>query len=369
MTTSVKLSVPGERPSTDMLSARVSAGDMRRPDRRRKFVFVHELELSRAVTESIEATSRLRLATKVQVSVDGRIDVDDDGVPELSSHATATRILRPRRHSVCRRPDERGPRATIAVRRHSDDDRRAEERDDDPTAGLHLADEVERPRPPRFGYGVLREDLERCPAGEDRHGARHRASQPERRHRGAQGDAERRRRGAARRRPGPAGGPRDGRLGHRWLRLLQRRLADAVPLAVRMQTGRRSPRRRLLLELDRDQERAEGSSLRLRLRPLQQRLLGGAVGERVRRHQLQELRGERIGTGQLGPRRQPLRHDPEDRVRRPRLHPDDDRRQPDPRQHPVRRRADGVRARIGHLRRLRRSVSKKPSKASTCAPN
>ena len=87
MTTSVKLSVPGGRSSTDVLSARVSAGDLRRPDRRRKFVFVHEVDLSRAVTESIEAAAREGRAAKVRVSVDGRIDVDDDGVPELTSHA------------------------------------------------------------------------------------------------------------------------------------------------------------------------------------------------------------------------------------------------------------------------------------------
>jgi lysophospholipase L1-like esterase len=93
MTTSVVLSVPGGRPSTDVLSARVSAGDLRRPDRRRKFVFVHEVDLSRAVTESIGVAAREGRAAKVRVSVDGRIDVDDDGVPELSSHATATRTL------------------------------------------------------------------------------------------------------------------------------------------------------------------------------------------------------------------------------------------------------------------------------------
>jgi lysophospholipase L1-like esterase len=93
MTTSVKLSVPGGRSSTDVLSARVSAGNLRRPDRRRKFVFVHEVDLSRAVTESIEVAARKGRAAKVRVSVDGRIDVDDDGVPELSSHATATRTL------------------------------------------------------------------------------------------------------------------------------------------------------------------------------------------------------------------------------------------------------------------------------------
>jgi lysophospholipase L1-like esterase len=94
MTTSVKLSVPGGRSSTKVVSARVSAGDLRRPDRRRKFVFVHEVGLSRATTESVEAASREGRAAKVRVSVDGRIDVDDDGVPELTSHAVATRTLR-----------------------------------------------------------------------------------------------------------------------------------------------------------------------------------------------------------------------------------------------------------------------------------
>ncbi|HEX3361343.1 MAG TPA: SGNH/GDSL hydrolase family protein [Solirubrobacterales bacterium] len=94
MTTTVKLDVPGSRPTTSALSARVSAGDLRQPDRRRKFVFVHEVELSRAVTESIEAAAREGRAAKVSVHVDGRIDVDDDGVAELSSQATAVRTLR-----------------------------------------------------------------------------------------------------------------------------------------------------------------------------------------------------------------------------------------------------------------------------------
>ena len=40
--------------------------------------------------------------------------------------------------------------------------------------------------------------------------------------------------------------------------------------------------------------------IRRRLRPLEQRLLGGAVGERVRSHQLQELRDQRLGTEELG---------------------------------------------------------------------
>ncbi|HEY0277775.1 MAG TPA: SGNH/GDSL hydrolase family protein [Solirubrobacterales bacterium] len=97
MTTAVKLSVPGGRPSIDTVSARVSAGDLRRPDRRRTFVFVHEVDLSRVATEAIEAAAREGRATKARVDVDGRIDVDDDGILELASHAVATRTLRPRR--------------------------------------------------------------------------------------------------------------------------------------------------------------------------------------------------------------------------------------------------------------------------------
>jgi lysophospholipase L1-like esterase len=112
MTTSVKLSVPGGRPSTDVLSARVSAGDLRRPDRRRNFVFVHELDLSRAVTESIETAVREGRTAKARVSVDGRIDVDDDGVPELTSHAVATRTLRPPRPVS---PREASARATASA--------------------------------------------------------------------------------------------------------------------------------------------------------------------------------------------------------------------------------------------------------------
>jgi lysophospholipase L1-like esterase len=102
MTTTVTVSVPGERPSTSALSTRVSAGELRRPDRRRKFVFVHEVELSRAVTKSVEAAGREGRRVKVRVSVDGRIDVDDDGVLELSSHATATRALGTSRPTAAR---------------------------------------------------------------------------------------------------------------------------------------------------------------------------------------------------------------------------------------------------------------------------
>lgn len=90
----VRLTVPGGPSWGERLEARVSAGDLRRPDRRREFVFVHEVDPPPAVTEAIEAAAREGRATTVRVQIDGRIDVDDDGVPELTSHATATRTLR-----------------------------------------------------------------------------------------------------------------------------------------------------------------------------------------------------------------------------------------------------------------------------------
>jgi lysophospholipase L1-like esterase len=95
MTISVKLSVPGHPAWGSRFSTRVSAGDLRRPDRRRTFVFVHEIRLPGTALESIEGATQEGRRAKVRVAVDGRIDVDDDGVPELSSHAVATRTLRP----------------------------------------------------------------------------------------------------------------------------------------------------------------------------------------------------------------------------------------------------------------------------------
>ncbi|HWH19291.1 MAG TPA: hypothetical protein VN671_02060, partial [Solirubrobacterales bacterium] len=99
---SVRVSVPGGPWWRKPIAARVSAGGLRRPDRRRKFVFVHEVDPPRLVTKAIEAAAREGQATKVRVQIDGRIDVDDDGVPELTSHATATRTLPPPRTTAAR---------------------------------------------------------------------------------------------------------------------------------------------------------------------------------------------------------------------------------------------------------------------------
>ncbi len=93
MAISVRLNVPEARIG-EVIPTRVSAGDLRRPDRRRTFVFVRQVDLGRGVTRAIEAAAREGRAAQVLVHVDGRIDVDDDGVPELSSQAFARRSVR-----------------------------------------------------------------------------------------------------------------------------------------------------------------------------------------------------------------------------------------------------------------------------------
>jgi lysophospholipase L1-like esterase len=107
---SVQVTVPGGPWWRGRIEARISDGAPRRPERRRKFVFVHEVDLPRVVAEAIEAAAGGGRATTVRVRIDGRIDVDDDGVPELSSHATAIRTLRPP-HVVPARAAATGPGA------------------------------------------------------------------------------------------------------------------------------------------------------------------------------------------------------------------------------------------------------------------
>ncbi|HVW48418.1 MAG TPA: SGNH/GDSL hydrolase family protein [Solirubrobacterales bacterium] len=99
---SVRLTIPGHGTWGARVAARVSAGALRRPDRRRRFVFVHEVDPPRPVGEALRRAMREGRAVKARVHVDGRIDVDGDGVPELSSEATAIRTLRPPRPGAAR---------------------------------------------------------------------------------------------------------------------------------------------------------------------------------------------------------------------------------------------------------------------------
>lgn len=67
-----------------VLHERLSAGEIRRPDRRRHFEFVHKVGLNENLTR------RLRQGAWVQVFASGALDVDENGKPELRSVDVST---------------------------------------------------------------------------------------------------------------------------------------------------------------------------------------------------------------------------------------------------------------------------------------
>jgi lysophospholipase L1-like esterase len=80
-----------------ILHERLGSGRVRRPDRRRQFTFVHRVGVTPALA------SQLRAGLSVRVSAGGPLDVDGDGVPEMSSRDSALRSLprTPRRQGLC----------------------------------------------------------------------------------------------------------------------------------------------------------------------------------------------------------------------------------------------------------------------------
>jgi len=79
------------------LHERLGSGRVRRPDRRRRFTFVHRL----ALTPGLAA--RLGRGLSVRVFAGGPLDVNGDGKPELASRDSALRLLpsRPRGQGLC----------------------------------------------------------------------------------------------------------------------------------------------------------------------------------------------------------------------------------------------------------------------------
>jgi lysophospholipase L1-like esterase len=69
------------------VEARLDAGRRRRPERRRRFVFVHSLDIGARPPVRLEQGMRVRVAAK------GWLDVNGDGKPELKSHDRASQWL------------------------------------------------------------------------------------------------------------------------------------------------------------------------------------------------------------------------------------------------------------------------------------
>ncbi|HEX6206466.1 MAG TPA: SGNH/GDSL hydrolase family protein [Solirubrobacterales bacterium] len=79
-----------------VLHERLSAGEIRRPDRRRHFEFVHKVGLNEKLSR------RLRQGAWVQVFASGILDVDEDGKPEVRSVDVSTaRASKTPRQMVC----------------------------------------------------------------------------------------------------------------------------------------------------------------------------------------------------------------------------------------------------------------------------
>lgn len=79
-----------------VLHERLSAGEIRQPDRRRHFEFVHKVGLNENLTR------RLRQGAWVQVFASGVLDVDEDGKPEVRSVDVSTvRPSKTPRQMVC----------------------------------------------------------------------------------------------------------------------------------------------------------------------------------------------------------------------------------------------------------------------------
>ncbi len=74
----------GGRPRARSIHVRASAGVSQAPEHRRRFTFVHRVELGRALTREV------RDGAKVSVRVDGHLDVNADGKYELGSSDVST---------------------------------------------------------------------------------------------------------------------------------------------------------------------------------------------------------------------------------------------------------------------------------------
>jgi lysophospholipase L1-like esterase len=85
----------GEATMDSTVQAVVAAGVLRLPERRRTFNFVHEVPLTRKMAAAVETAAREGHAVRVHVYVEGRIDIDGDGVYDLGAKVDSGRRFRP----------------------------------------------------------------------------------------------------------------------------------------------------------------------------------------------------------------------------------------------------------------------------------
>ncbi len=85
---------PGTVPLADNVAHRLSAGAPRRPERRRTFAFVHELDLKASIARGLAKAWDEGRAPTVTVEAQGSIDIDGDGKADIRSKGIPRRVVR-----------------------------------------------------------------------------------------------------------------------------------------------------------------------------------------------------------------------------------------------------------------------------------
>jgi len=85
---------PGTVPLADAVAHRLSAGALRRPERRRTFTFVHEIDLKASIARGLSKAWHEGRAPLVTVEAQGGIDIDADGKADIRSQGIPGRNVR-----------------------------------------------------------------------------------------------------------------------------------------------------------------------------------------------------------------------------------------------------------------------------------
>ncbi|MGH2937619.1 MAG: SGNH/GDSL hydrolase family protein [Solirubrobacterales bacterium] len=84
---------PGTVPLAQVLAHRLSAGPLRRPERRRTFTFVHEIDLKAKIARGLAKAWREGRSPLATVEAEGGIDIDGDGKADIRSKSIPRRVI------------------------------------------------------------------------------------------------------------------------------------------------------------------------------------------------------------------------------------------------------------------------------------
>jgi lysophospholipase L1-like esterase len=84
---------PGTVPLAQAIARRLSAGPPRRPERRRTFTFVYEIDLTRPISAALAKAWAEGATPTVTIEAQGGIDIDGDGKADIKSKGIPRRVL------------------------------------------------------------------------------------------------------------------------------------------------------------------------------------------------------------------------------------------------------------------------------------